>query len=119
MTNSDPTRLTTFTGCTGCSYDTSPYFPVGWYRFVDGAGTHLATIPPTTGNCGASYPAWYNGSLPATAGLTISSTVCVHASNILCHPSYPIAISVTNCNGYYVFYLPSATTTLIRYCTTY
>lgn len=119
ITNSDPTRLSTFVGCTSCFYDTSPYFSVGWYRFTGGAGTQLANTPPNTGNCGASYPAWFNGSLPTTAGSTISSIVCVHGANILCNPSYPISISITNCNGFYVFYLPSATTTLIRYCTMY
>jgi hypothetical protein len=76
-------------------------------------------MPPNTGSCGASYPAWYNGTYPSTAGSTISSTVCVHVSGSLCSTSYPISISVTNCNGFYVFYLPSATNFNIRYCTTF
>jgi hypothetical protein len=103
-TNTDPTRLATFTDCTTCFYDTSPYFPVGWYRFVDPAGTQLVTTPPSTGSCGASYPAWYNGTYPSTSGSIISSTVCVHVTSVLCSPSYPISISITNCNGYYSFY---------------
>jgi hypothetical protein len=119
MTNSDPTRLATFIGCTNCFYDTSLYFPTNWYRFTNAAGTQLVSMPPNTGSCGALYPAWYNGTYPSTPGATISSIVCVHASGILCSPLYPISISVTNCSGFYVFYLPSATNGNIRYCTTF
>jgi hypothetical protein len=44
---------------------------------------------------------------------------CVNVNGFLCSSSYSIQISVTNCNGYYVFYLQPTTSTSIRYCTSY
>lgn len=119
MSNADSTRLTTFTGCTTCMYDTSSYFTAGWYRFIDTAGTRLATMPPNSGSCGASYPAWYNGTFPSTVGSTIISTVCAQVNGNLCSSSYPMTAYVTNCSSFYVFYLSPTTTTSIRYCTTF
>ena len=117
--NSDPTRLSTYTGCTSCVYDTSTWLPTGWYRFTDGAGTQLATVPSSTGMCGASYPGYYNGTYPSTAGSTTTGIVCPNVGGNLCGAGYFTAsISVTNCNGYYVFYLTSTASTAARYCTT-
>jgi hypothetical protein len=117
MSSADSTRLTTFTSCTSCVYDTSTYFTAGWYRFVDPAGSQLAVSPPNTGSCGASYPAWYNGTLPSTVGSTTSSMICAQVNGALCSTSYPMTTSVTNCNGFYVFYLQPTANTNIRYCT--
>jgi hypothetical protein len=90
-----------------------------WYRFTGGAGTQLATTPPSTGDCGASLPAWCNGTFPSTAGSTVSTIGCVNANGYLCSSAYSIQISITNCNGYYVFYLQPTISTSIRYCTTF
>ncbi|CAF4094670.1 unnamed protein product [Rotaria sordida] len=110
IANSDSTRLTTYTSCINCFSDTSGTFTTGWYRFMN-TGTRLATTPPSYGSCGVSYPAWYNGTFPSTAGSSVTGTVCVQWSGNLCHSSYITTISVTNCNGYYVFYLIPMTTT--------
>ncbi|CAF3598512.1 unnamed protein product [Rotaria sp. Silwood1] len=119
ISNSDSTRLTTYKSCVNCFSDTSGSFTTGWYRFMNTAGTRLATTPSSYGSCGVSYPTWYNGTFPSTAGSTITGTVCVQWSGNLCYSPYITTISVTNCNGYYVFYLIPMTTTGIRYCTTY
>lgn len=119
--NGDPTRLiSSFTCITCISYcDNSVNLPAGWYRFIEGAGTRLATTPATSGACGASSPAYYNGTLPTTVGTTSMGTVCVNWSGNLCHPSYLInLVSVTLCNGYYVFYLTPPISCSIRFCTT-
>ena len=120
MTNSDPTRLSTFTTCnSACPYDSTGYFTAGWYRFTGGAGNQLAGIPSSTYTCGAPYPAWYNGTYPSTPGSTMSSMICVHYNNVLCSSSYPLTVSITNCNGFYVYYLQPTSTSAIRYCTTF
>ncbi len=120
MVNSDPTRLISYTGTTGYGpYDSTGYFTTGWYRFTGGAGTQIATTPPSTGSCGAQLPVWCNGTYPTTSGSTISTMGCVNVNGFLCSSSYSIQISVTNCNGYYVFYLQPTTSTSIRYCTSY
>ena len=121
VTNGDPTRLVTAFTCMSCVNlcDNNINLPAGWYRFIEGAGSRLATVPPTTGACGASSPAYYNGTFPTTVGATTVGTVCVNWSGNLCHPSFLInSVSVTLCSGYFVFYLTPITTCSIRYCTT-
>jgi len=81
-----------------------------WYRVSGAAGTRLATSPVSTGGCGTSYPAWYNGSLPTTIGTTTSGVACVNVNSNLCDLGYSNGIVLaTNCNGFYVFYLPPLT----------
>ncbi|CAF3659005.1 unnamed protein product [Rotaria sp. Silwood1] len=125
ITNLDSIRLTTFTSCTGYS-----------------ASTRLATISASYGSCGASYPAWYNGTFPSTSGSSISGTVCAQNGTLsstvgatsagtqcasysanLCPPSYSVSsVLATNCNGYYVFYFiplicACCSSIYPRYCT--
>jgi len=81
-----------------------------WYRVSGAAGTRLATSPVSTGGCGTSYPAWYNGSLPTTPGATSSGVACVNLGGTLCYLGYSSSIVLaTNCNGFYVFYLTPLT----------
>ncbi|CAF3736867.1 unnamed protein product [Rotaria socialis] len=115
----DTTRLTSYTSCVSCFWDISPYFIAGWYRFIAPGGTQMPAMPPSTGACGAAWPTWYNGTYPSTSGSTVSSAVCAQASGTLCHPSYYMPVSITNCNGYYVFYLTPVSTTNIRYCASF
>jgi hypothetical protein len=119
MTNADSTRLISNTGCIGCVCDTSTYLNTGWYRFILGAGTQLATIPSSTSTCGVSYPGWFNGSLPTALGGTTSGMLCVYYSGNICYLSWSgSTISVTNCSGYYVYYLTPLLNCNTRYCTT-
>ncbi len=64
--------------------------------------------------CGTSATGWYTGSYPS-AGSTTSGTVCYYWGGNTCYWSN--SIQVTNCNGYYVFYLTSTPTCSLRYCT--
>jgi hypothetical protein len=77
-----------------------------WYRVSGAAGTQIATYPVSTGGCGTSYPAWYNGSLPTTPGATTTGVACVNVNGNICYLGYSGSIVLaTNCNGFYVFYL--------------
>ena len=118
--NSDPTRLTTYGTCSNCPVDSDALFPTAWYRFIDGAGTKLSQTPSIINSCGASYPAYFNGTFPTTTGTTVNGTVCANVNGVLCHTSYLLDnILVTNCGSYYVFYLKRTTSSLVRYCTTH
>ncbi|CAF1164649.1 unnamed protein product, partial [Didymodactylos carnosus] len=96
--------------------DVSCYnFYTNWYRIMGNAGTMLTTNPTVSYQCASMYPGYYQGTHPATAGQTTTGTVCFMSSSCL----YTTTISVTLCNGYYVYNLPSVSGSCIqaRYCT--
>ncbi len=103
--------------CCNTPYDTSGYISAGWFRITGSAGTQLYTSPiSTTSTCGASYPGYFNGTLPSTAGTLSTGNVCFYAGTPCGYSTSPI--SVINCNGYYVFYLIPTSSTSYKYCTT-
>jgi hypothetical protein len=82
-------------------------------------GTQLITTQLSKTNiCGATYPGWWNGTLPMIAGTTNVGNICFYNGASSCaDPHSPI--SATNCSGYYVFYLiPISCCSQYRYCTT-
>ena len=86
-----------------------------WVRFSGAAGTMLATCPVHYTNCDTNSAGWYSGMFPSLAGDTTSGTVCYSWLTNTC--LYNNTISVTNCNGYYVFALTSSPRCSLRYCT--
>jgi hypothetical protein len=119
---SDYYRATTYT--VSCGSGTCESSMNAWYRVTGAAGSQLATSPVNTGGCGTYYPAWFNGTLPTTAGFTTSGVACVNVNSTLCYLGYsgPVVLA-TNCNGFYVFYLTSLSCPCCscwyypRYCT--
>ncbi|UJR34251.1 hypothetical protein I4U23_021655 [Adineta vaga] len=85
-----------------------------WIRFSGSAGTMLVNYAPTTYRCNTHAPGWYTGSLPAV-GSTVSGTVCYNWSGNTCNWSN--SISVTNCNGFYLYRLIAPPVCSLRYCT--
>jgi hypothetical protein len=103
--------------CCPLPYDTASYLPGGWYRVSGSAGTQLVTSPvSTTGTCGASYPGYFNGTLPSTAGALTTGNACFYTGTPCGYSISPI--SVINCNGFYIYYLSPVTNSNYRYCTT-
>lgn len=88
----------------------------GWYRFMDGAGTMLATSPPPTNVCNTHAPGWLQGTYPANQGEVVNATACFHWNGNPCE--WSSQIQVANCGGYYVFYLTPAPVCSLRYCGT-
>lgn len=88
-----------------------------WVRFTGSGGTLLASCPIDTYRCGADAPGWYSGIYPSLAGGVTAGFVCYNFYDDLCYWSNWAII--TNCNGYYIFYLaaPSTCTVVLRYCT--
>jgi hypothetical protein len=91
----------------------------GWYRFSGAAGTTITTTYVSRDTCTTYFGGSYNGTIPSTAGTTANGTLCANDNGVLCAASYSgTVIGVTNCNGYYVYYLTPVTVCNVRYCTT-
>ncbi|CAF3969721.1 unnamed protein product, partial [Adineta steineri] len=110
----DATRLATYAGsgsvCDQSTFSTTPV----WVRFSGAGGTMLVNYYPSIYRCHTDAPGWYTGSLPAV-GSTVSGTVCYYWSGYTCNWSN--SVSVTNCNGYYVYALIRPPVCNLRYCT--
>ena len=110
----DETRSPYYTGATSCDdplFSTTP----AWIRFGGSGGAILASCPIDGTICGADAPGWYSGIYPALAGYTTSGYVCFSFSSDYCYWSY--LILVTNCNGFYVYYLKAPPACDLRHCT--
>lgn len=92
------------------SFGSSP----AWVRFSGAAGTVLANYAISSYNCNTHATGWYTGSYPSV-GSTTSGTVCYNWGGNTCNWSN--AISVTNCNGFYVYQLTTPPVCSLRYCT--
>ncbi|CAF1181130.1 unnamed protein product [Rotaria magnacalcarata] len=114
--NTDSTRNAGYY-CGSCYCDNG--LATGWYRFTGSAGTQLVTSPISTGYCGTNYPGWFNGTLPTTVGGLSSGFLCINYVGTVCYFPYSLdSIIVTNCSGFYVFYLRATPYCYSRYCTT-
>ena len=57
---------------------------------------------------------WINGDHPTSLYATVTTTVCMHWGSTCCERSYPV--SITQCDGYYVYKLQKPTACYERYC---
>jgi hypothetical protein len=85
-----------------------------WVRFSCAAGTQISTSVVPIYQCGTQATGHYTGVMPAV-GATTTGTVCYYWSSNTCNWSN--SISVTNCNGYYVYALIAPPVCNLRYCT--
>ncbi len=111
----DGTRNANYTGGNNGCDQTGSFASAAWYGFSGAAGTMLASSVVPSYQCGTQATGWYSGVYPSAAGNTITGTVCYNWLGNSCDSSN--SISVTNCNGYYVFYLPPTPNCNYRYCT--
>jgi hypothetical protein len=110
----DSTRSAGYSGPFTC--DLSGTFNItGWFRFDSLGGVILANCAVPENSCSTQASGWYSGVYPSTAGGTTNGTVCFNWYYGTC--SYTATASVTNCNGYYVFYLGPPPQCNLRYCT--
>ncbi len=110
----DSTRSAGNSGGGGCDLP-GPFDTRGWFRFVGLGGLILANCAPPINSCNTQASGWYSGVYPSTAGGTMNGTACFNFYYGTC--SYTASASVTNCNGYYVFYLGPPPQCNLRYCT--
>jgi len=118
-TINDPTRNVANTAIYG-TCDTGPLFNASnggsWIRFVGTGGTTIPLTSPGMYHCGGFASGWFNGTLPTTVGTAVNGTVCFDIDPGSCW--FSISISVVNCGGFYVYFLPPVTACNSRYCTT-
>ncbi|CAF3096970.1 unnamed protein product [Rotaria sp. Silwood2] len=87
-----------------------------WIRFIGTGGTTIPVTSPTKNHCGAYIGGWFNGTLPTTVDTVFDGTVCFTINVFSC--VYATSISVINCGGFYVYFLPPTPVCHARYCTT-
>ena len=112
-TITDSTRHASYGSGSTC--DNIVFSSSQWVRFSGSAGTMLANCPIADYRCGTLASGWYSGVYPSIAGATTNGGVCYNFLGNTCN--WPNSISITNCNGYYVFYLSAPTQCSLRYCT--
>jgi hypothetical protein len=117
-TINDPSRNVAQSGLYG-SCDVGPLFNASnggsWIRFVGPGGTIISLAPPNVTRCGGYLTGWFDGTLPTTLGSTINASV--YFSNPLTIFPFCVTVSVTQCSGFYVYFLPPAPACNGRYCT--
>lgn len=112
--NTDATRNVAEPGNDTCDFTTFSVTPM-WVRFSGAAGTLIPSCPIPAHRCATRATGWYSGIYPSTAGDTTSGTVCYSWPGVPC--IYNNSLSVTNCNGYYVYALTNVPRCDLRYCT--
>ena len=114
MLITDETRRSTHAHYTGCDKDIFQE-EITWVRFSGAAGSRLAPGPMEPFHCGTQATGWYKGTYPTVAGTTTRGTVCYSWPGNMCLWSNQISIS--HCDGYYVFALRAPPACFLRYCT--
>jgi len=113
-TITDSTRSPDYSATSTCDTAVFSTTPI-WVRFTGSGGTLLANCPIDTYRCGTDAPGWYSGVYPSLAGAVTSGFVCFTYSDDFCYATSFILI--TNCNGFYVYYLQQPPYCPMRYCT--
>lgn len=114
-TDSDPTRHYTYNSTTSACDNSNPFGTSSvWIRFTGAPGSALANGAVPVNRCGTTMSGYYNGTLPSV-GATVQGTVCFASNANTCFN--PTTISVTNCNGFYIYYLTAVPSCPARYCT--
>ena len=89
----------------------------GYYRLMEPAGIQLPEYTPGSEHCGTGATGWLNGSHPERSGEEVLRTVCFDGDRGNEHDCWEKqTITVTNCKGYYVYFLPDFIYGEGRYC---
>ena len=93
----------------------------GWYRVMGGAGTQLNTHAFTNGTqgyCNTQIGGWITGGhlQSTTPGQIVNRTIKFDRPGYD-YPQLNHDISVTNCDGFFVYNLPGIGGCDLRYCT--
>ncbi|CAF2117405.1 unnamed protein product [Rotaria magnacalcarata] len=86
-----------------------------WIRFVGTGGTIIPLQSPGENHCGAFLAGWFNGTLPTIIGTAVSGEVCFNVYGAVCRVIN--SVSIVNCDGFYVYFLPPMVMCNARYCT--
>jgi len=84
------------------------------YRMKLPAGTQIPENAPPYQHCGAYYPGWLNGSHPIHPGEEKPGEICFVWYSDTCGSK--TSITITNCDGYYVYNMTKVPYCEFRYC---
>ena len=85
-----------------------------WIRFWGGTGTRLIDEPVEPFRCGTQGAGWYAGEYPKETGETTVGEVCYSWPGKSC--MWHNMISITECDGFYIFALRAPPACNLRYC---
>jgi len=98
----DPTRNVNYAAGVQCDTNTLGSSS-GWFRFQGSGGTIIANYNVGGNQCNTVNTGYYAGSYPSTVGGSVTGAVCYTYPYGACVVTRPL--TVTNCNGYYVYYI--------------
>ncbi|CAF3692411.1 unnamed protein product [Rotaria sp. Silwood1] len=115
----DPSRNVAQSSLFGSCDNGSPFNASNggsWIRFIGTGGTIIPLAAPAQGHCGAYVGGWFNGTLPTTVSSVGNGTACFSMNTVPCFLAS--SVSIINCGGFYVYFLPPVSVCNTRYCTT-
>lgn len=86
-----------------------------WFRFQSPAGTMIVNYTVPSNRCGTICGGWYAGQYPSTGYTIATSIACFVGGAGPCH--WCNLVSITNCDGFFVFALTKPPECPLRYCT--
>ncbi|XP_072346455.1 uromodulin-like [Scyliorhinus torazame] len=87
----------------------------GWSRFNSPGGSIIPETVVAINHCSTNAPGWLNGSHPTPGDGEVTRRVCFHWSGNPCH--WTQEIKIKRCSDYFVYYLSTAPTCNLAYCT--
>ncbi|XP_078371975.1 von Willebrand factor D and EGF domain-containing protein-like isoform X3 [Oculina patagonica] len=89
----------------------------GWYRFVSYVGGKMPEKNKIAEmRCGTVHPIWMKESHPTFSEGTVDRTACINFYDLNNGCFTSLKIKVTNCNGFFVYYLGPTHTCSLAYC---
>ena len=103
----------------GSSYTvSSDWQGPGYYRIMSSAGSRLPESSPGYKHCGTYISGWLRGGHPQDIYAEKNMTVCFDVDFVDGICFWKADITVTNCDGYYVYWMPDTPICYSRYCVT-
>ena len=98
--------------------DVSPgWRGTAWYRFTMPAGTRIPESSPGYSHCCTSASGWLSGKHPTSTSESVDVKFCFDIDvDKSCR--WSTEGKITNCGGFFVYYLENTPLCALRYCTT-
>ena len=80
------------------------------------AGTRIPESSPGRYHCGTSATGWLSGTHPTSTAESVDVKFCFESNGDYC--DYSTNGKITNCGGFFVYYLENTPDCPLRYCAT-
>lgn len=91
-------------------------FTWGWYRFDSYVGDKMPDYKIAEMRCGTIHPVWMKGTHPTFNEGTVDRTACINFYDMMDGCFASLKMKVTNCNGFFVYYLGPTHSCSLAYC---